>query len=301
MGATARCLPAYRGSVASSDGDQFARMVQSGISRGLDVVEAWRQARAQRLTPQARQLQAEHQRLATKAKREISRHRRRQRRLQTQVTAGTAVAGVAGTVGAIDVIAEATTSQAAVYGPSWMWIGTAVIGAVVAIASRRAQSALPPEPRLAVPPPPPATVPSSAIGAAESQRLNALRLQLAQVIPAMEQLHAGAADELRQADAEAAPPLHGLVDRLAVLDRIRREMPGTQAEAAATVAAVDVRDRLAAGCGTYERLLAASATMLAAPDIARSTDEVLGPALQAMTAYTHGLQRTAESLGPQDA
>ena len=300
MGTTGRRLPAYGGSVAKSDGDQFARRVQAGIARGLDVVEAWRLARAQRLTPQARQLQAEHQRLATAAKREVSRYRRRDRRLQTQVTAGTAVAGVAGTIGAIDVIAEATTSQAGVYGPSWMWIGAAVVGAVVAITSRRARSSLPPEPRVAVPPPPPATVPSSAIGSTEAQRLNALRLQLAQVIPTMQQLHPDAADELRRADAEAAPPLHGLVDRLAVLDRIRREMPGTQAEAAATVAAVEVRDRLAAGCGTYERLLAASATMLAAPDIARSTDEVLGPALQAMTAYTHGLQRTAESLGPQD-
>ncbi|MBM3688088.1 MAG: hypothetical protein FJW80_00245 [Actinobacteria bacterium] len=286
--------------MATSDSDKFARMVQSGIAHGLDVVEAWRIARAQRPTPQARQLQAEHDRLTTQARRETNRYRRRDRRLQTQVTAGTAVAGVAGTIGAIDVIAEAATSQTAVYGPSWMWIGTAVVGAVVAITSKRARSSLPPEPRPAVPPPPPAPVPSSAIGASEAQRLNALRLQLAQVITTMQQLHPGAADELRRADAEAAPPLHGLVDRLAVLDRIRREMSGTQAEAAATVASVDVRDRLAAGCGTYERLLAASATMLAAPDIARSTDEVLGPALQAMTAYTHGLQRTAESLGWPD-
>ena len=45
-------------------------------------------------------------------------------------------------------------------------------------------------------------------------------------------------------------------------------MAGTQAEAAATSAAVEVRERLATGCATYERLIAASATMLAAPDIA---------------------------------
>lgn len=279
----------------ASDPDQFARVVQASIARGMDVVEAWRQARAQRPTPQARQLHAEHQRLATQARREVSRHRRRDQRLQAQVTAGTAVAGVAGTIGVIDVIAEAATSQAAVYGPSWIWIGTAVAGAVVAIVSRRARATMPPEPAFAVPPPPPAPVPRQAIGAEQAQRLTSLRLQLSQVIPAMARLHPGAAEELRRADAEAAWPLHGLVERLGVLDRIRREMPGTQAEAAATAAAVEVRDRLAAGCGTYERLLAASATLLAAPDIARSTDEVLVPALEGLTAYTHGLQRAANS------
>ena len=33
--------------------------------------------------------------------------------------------------------------------------------------------------------------------------------------------------------------------------------------------------------------------MLAAPDIARSTDEVLTPALEGLVAYTHGLQRAS--------
>ncbi len=70
-------------------------------------------------------------------------------------------------------------------------------------------------------------------------------------------------------------------------------MPGTPAEAAATTASVEVRERLATGCTTYERLITASATMLAAPDIARSTDEVLTPALEGLVAYTHGLQRAS--------
>ena len=33
--------------------------------------------------------------------------------------------------------------------------------------------------------------------------------------------------------------------------------------------------------------------MLAAPDVARGTEEVLTPALQGLAAYTHGLQRAA--------
>ena len=287
--------------MAKSDGEQFARAVQSGISRGLDIVDAWRLARAQRPSPQARQLQREHEKAADQARREVRRHERRERQLQARVVGGTAVAGVAGTVGVIDVIVEASTSQTAVYGPSWMWLGAAVIGAVVAVVSRRERSHLPPAPRPAIPPPAPSAVPSTAIGAEEAQRLIALRLQLAQVVPAIERLHPGAADELRRADLEAAPPLHALIDRLAILDRIRREMPRTEAEAAATIAAVDVRDRLATGCGTYERLLAASATLLAAPDISRTTDEVLGPALEAMAAYAHGLERQAERLGRVDS
>lgn len=281
--------------MGKSDGDQFARLVQQGIARGLDVVDAWRQARAQRPSPQARQLQAAHDRAVAQARRETKRHHSRERRLQAEVVGGTAVAGVAGTVGILDVVIEATTSQAGVYGPSWAWLGAAIVGAVVAFTARQGQKSAPPEPRIAIPPAPPAAVPRNAIGSAEAARLTTLRLQLAEIVPAIERLHPDAARELRMADLEAAPPLHALVDRLAILDRIRREMPGTQAEAAATSAAVEVRDRLATGCGTYERLLAASATLLAAPDLDRTTDEVLGPALQAMTAYAHGLQRSAEA------
>ena len=290
-----RCSAAYRGGGATSDKDQFARVVQAGIARGLDVVDAWRLARSERLSPQARQLKLEHERAAARARREVKRHQRQEQQLQARLIGGTAVAGVAGTVGVIDVITEAATSQQGVYGPSWMWLGAAIVGAVVALVARRERAHLPPEPHIAIPPAPPAPVPSNAIGAGECQRLIALRLQLAQMIPAIDRLHPSAAEELRRADLEAAPPLHALVDRLAVLDRIRREMPGTQPEAAATAAAVEVRDRLATGCGTYERLLAASATLLAAPDISRSTEEVLGPALQAMTAYAHGLQRASQA------
>ncbi|MEY3734893.1 MAG: hypothetical protein RL347_2252, partial [Actinomycetota bacterium] len=136
-------------------------------------------------------------------------------------------------------------------------------------------------------------VPADALGAEQAERLTSLRLQLAQVIPAIERLHPGAARDLREADLEAAPQLHALVDRLVILHGIRRDMAGTEAEAAATTAAVEVRERLTTGCATYERIIAASATMLAAPDMARSTDEVLTPALEGLAAYTHGLQRAA--------
>jgi hypothetical protein len=277
----------------ASDRDQFARVVQAGISRGMDVVDAWRQARAQRPSAQARALQAEHDRRLAEQQRALRRHQRRQRTLDNEVTGGVAVAGVAGTLGVLDIVIESTAATAGVYGPAWMWVALAAGGGVVAAVARRKRAQLPPAPRVDAIPSAPAAIPAHAIGAEQAQRLTSLRLQLAQVIPAIERLHPDAAADLRRADLEAAPQLHALVDRLVVLHGIRIEMAGTQAEAAATSAAVEVRERLTTGCATYERLIAASATMLAAPDIARGTDEVLTPALEGLTAYTHGLKRAA--------
>jgi uncharacterized membrane protein YdbT with pleckstrin-like domain len=279
----------------ASDRDQFARVVQAGISRGMDVVDAWRQARAQRPSAQARALQAEHDRRLAEQQRALRRHQRRQRTLDNEVTGGVAVAGIAGTLGVLDIVIESTAATAGVYGPAWMWVALAAGGGVVAAVARRKRAQLPPAPRVDAIPSAPAAIPAHAIGAEQAQRLTSLRLQLAQVIPAIERLHPDAAADLRRADLEAAPQLHALVDRLVVLHGIRIEMAGTQAEAAATSAAVEVRERLTTGCATYERLIAASATMLAAPDIARGTDEVLTPALEGLTAYTHGLKRAANS------
>ena len=292
--------PAYGGPVGRRDtgGDeQFARLVQAGISRGLDVVEAWRVARQDRPPREIRLARAEHERALAAHQRQIARYRRRRDRLATQSIAGTAVAGVAGTVGVIDVIAEVATAQVGVYGPSWMWLGAAVVGAVVALSSRRARARLAPADESRAPLTPPAALDPDAIGSAEAMRLGRLRTHLAQLVPALQRLHPDAAAELRRADAEAAPPLHALIDRLAILDRIRRDVPGTTAAEAACQAAEEVRARLATGCDTYERLLAASASLLAAPEAARGTDAILGPALQAMSAYAHGLQRSAEALG----
>jgi uncharacterized membrane protein YdbT with pleckstrin-like domain len=261
----------------------------------MDVVDAWRQARAQRPSAQARALQAEHDRRLAEQQRALRRHQRRQRTLDNEVTGGVAVAGVAGTLGVLDIVIESTTATAGVYGPAWVWVALAAGGGVVAAVARRKRAQLPPAPRVDSIPSAPTAIPAHAIGAEQAQRLTSLRLQLAQVIPAIERLHPDAAADLRRADLEAAPQLHALVDRLIVLHGIRIEMAGTQAEAAATSAAVEVRERLTTGCATYERLIAASATMLAAPDIARGTDEVLAPALEGLTAYTHGLKRAANS------
>ncbi len=277
----------------ASDREQFARVVQTGIARGMDVVDAWRQARAHRPSAQSRALRMEHDRRLAEQQRSLRRHQRKQRRLDNEVTGGVAVAGVAGTLGVLDIVVESTTATAGVYGPAWIWVVLAAGGGITAAIARRRRAELPPAPRVDAGPTPVVDIPRDAIGAEQAHRLTSLRLQLAQVIPVIARLHPGAAEDVSRADLEAAPQLHALVDRLVILDSIRREMTGTEAEQAATSAAIEVRERLTMGCATYERLIAASATMLAAPDVSRSTDEVLIPALQGLAAYTHGLQRAA--------
>lgn len=278
-----------------SDRDAFAAVVQAGIERGLDVVEAWRSART---TKPSRALEAQRQQAIAAHAREVRRYKRRKARLTTRTIAGTAVAGVAGTVGAIDVIVEAATSQAAVYGPSWMWLGAAVIGAVSALTARRSAATLTQPPAFVAPVGAPPHLRADAIGAEEAARLTLLRVQLAGIVPTLDAVHPSAAADLRQADVEASPPLHALVERLELLDRMRRELDTSPAGSAATDAALQVRARLNDGCQTYERLLTASASLLAAPDVSRSTTEVLTPAIEALQAYTHGLERSAETFEP---
>jgi hypothetical protein len=99
---------------------------------------------------------------------------------------------------------------------------------------------------------------------------------------------------LQAAAEKATPALHDLADRLAILNRLRATSgePAASADAAArTVAA-----RLADGVTAYERLIAASASLLAAPDPGSSVEELIGPAVQGLTAYTLGLGRADDLL-----
>ena len=132
------------------------------------------------------------------------------------------------------------------------------------------------------------------MGADEIARFTSVRVQIMSIAPSLDRLYPGAGDELRRADNEAAGPLTALAERLVVLDQLQRELPGTSAAASADRSAQVVRARLAEGCATYDELLAAAARLLAAPDASRSTSQILAPAVDAMLAYAHGLQRAAE-------
>ena len=279
--------------MGNQDPEQFVAKVQAGITRGMDVVDAWRAARAQRPTQHERALAEQHRRAIASHEREVRAYQRRKGRARARTIGGTAVAGVAGTVGALDVVVEATTSQVGVYGPSWMWLAAAVAGGVTAWTARGAAKGLVPPAAFSPPALPPPRLNAQAIGALEADRLNTLRSQLSEILGPLERLEPPAAQELRRVDLEAAPPLHALIERLDVLDRMQRDIPNTPAAASARAAAEQVKQRLAIGCSTYETLLSAAAGLLAVPDMSRSTQEILAPAVQALTAYAHGLQQAA--------
>ena len=119
-------------------------------------------------------------------------------------------------------------------------------------------------------------------------------MQIVNITPQLEKLYPGSGQELRRADLEAAAPLTAQCERLLVLNQIEHDLPGTTAATQAAESAELVRTRLAQGCEKYDELLAAAARLLAAPDYTRSTDAILGPAVNAMLAYAHGLQKAAD-------
>jgi hypothetical protein len=198
-------------------------------------------------------------------RRALARHQQRLGQLRTAV-----FAGAVGTV---------ATLVAAVAGGQWWWlVGTAFALWFSGAAGLRLRRARPPQP-----PPPP--------GAA---RLLRVQESLVQLIPAVEHLHPSAGLELRKAVDQAAPLLDQQSRRLAVLDALRLSMAGTGAGAAADTAAREVQGRLDRGVDAYEALLAASATLLGAPDLGRSADAVLLPAIEGMQAYSAGLSAASD-------
>jgi hypothetical protein len=218
-------------------------------------------------------------------RRDLARYERTTGRLRTRVFVA-AVAAVA-------------TAVAAIGGPPWWWCATAVslwYGVTGFVRLRRAR---PPQ-RSGYPtqwsPALTGGVAKGSTGAVVAERMAVAEANLARVVPAVERLYPPAGAELARAVDEAAPLLHQQVERLAVLDRISREMGAGPAGNAAREAAVLVTARLRAGVEAYEGLLAAAAELLGAPDLGRSAGELLSPAVQGMQAYTHGLG-TADGSG----
>jgi hypothetical protein len=265
-------------------------------ARILGALGAWLASRPT-YSPGAHAIEQAHQTAVATYRADTMRYTLRRRSLQAQATGGTAVAGIAGTVGVFDIIAESVSGAGAVYGPAWVWLAVTAGSAVVALRARAARRRLRPPGAPAIPPPPPNPLPRDAVGAAEAVRLTTLRVQLLQVAPTIDGLEPAAGAELRHADAQAAPALNALVDRLVVLDRIMRARSGVAGQDAAAEAAyeaaLELQARLASGCAAYDALLAACARLMAAPEIGTPTDDILGPALDAMVAYAHGLRRSA--------
>jgi hypothetical protein len=275
--------------------DELAALIEQGLNRGLDVIDAFWAVTSSGNRGSSRALAREQRRAVEAQRKVVQRYERQLHRWRRSSIVGTVVAGSAGSIGVLDLVVEAGGSAGA-FGPPALWFIAAGVGGVVAWRARRKLRGVgaPPTSPLVIAPPAP--LPRSAVGANEVQRLISVRMQILQMANTVEPLSPGAGDELRQADAQAAGPLTSLAERLALLHQLQLELPDSPAADAARTSALVVRDRLASGCATYEELLAASARLLAAPDHARSTSEILDPAVQAMIAYAHGLQRAAETF-----
>lgn len=264
------------------DAAELAAAVEAGIRKGMDLVDAFRGTPAGR-----RELEREAKRSATEARRARRAYHSRKIQAQTMTIGGTAVGASAATVGVIDVVAT---------GPGGIaWFALSAVGAVAAVIGGRAWRRLAPFVAIPAIASPPVQIRRGAIGYESVARYTAVRVQTVQVIKAVEPLHHEAAREIRSADAQVAPTLNALADRLRVLDEMVRQMPGSSAAETAQTAARQVSQQLDRGSAAYDLLLAAAARLLAEPDLGQPASAVLEPASTALVAYAHGL-RTASSI-----
>ncbi len=166
-------------------------------------------------------------------------------------------------------------------------------------ARRRARnlSANPPIPNL--PPPPPLRLRPGARGAAEADRVAGALLSIYDLGPNITRLYQPAGEELWRAVSDVEPLLRGQVERLASLDRLTFELPGSRAAEAALAASNEIVVRVRSGAAALEELLAASIGLLGAPDIGDAVGDALGPAILSLQAYAHGLGVASASQLPR--
>ena len=247
-------------------------MVEAGIARGLNVIDAFTAATGNRTLDRAHKKE-----LATQK----SARRKHQARVESFRFGAVAGGGTAIAGGTLAIV---------ISNPA-LWL-IAVGGAVISIMSIRGWRRLGPEPvgRGSVAPATP--LPRGAIGRDCVKRYLAVRTQVVNMSSSVSVLHPAAGKELVNADAQAAVALNTLCDRLLVLHPLATSLPGTAAAASAASAAQVVASRLVLGCDSYDKLLAAAAELLASPDIAGMVN--LQPAADSLIAYSHGLMRASD-------
>jgi hypothetical protein len=269
----------------SKDIARLGERVAALVEQGLDVAEAYSTTMGT-----GTKATREHAKAMEKHAKAVRKHEERLAESRRESVTLTAVSGATAVLGVIDLASGAAN---ALPGSPALWLVVSALAGVTAVRKRYfLKNAVAPEPPTLATSYAANDIRREAIGWAEAQGLAAVRRQLVAMVPAVAALHPEAGKELKAADDEAAPALAAQVTRLAVLDQVRRDLPDSQAAIAAADSAEQVRARLAEGVAVYDRLLAAASTMLASPDLGRSSLDVLGPASDALTAYAAGL-RTA--------
>lgn len=266
--------------------DHWLKVVEASVSAGLERYQQYRACKPAKPTQRELVLQQRQMIVAQHQNRVAGFERRKQRMRsrETIYTAGAAGAGIMGVIGM-------GTPQ-----PSLLWFSAAGVSGLFAYLTREKRQNLAPPPMPALPEMPVEALPAGTPGSDEVARWSRAAHRWDEMLPLVDQMHPDAGTQLRRALTEVDPALRSLVERLGTLYRTSREMPGTQAAAAAHRASVDVAAQLRDGVEAYEGLVAAAAELIAAPDLNRSVAEVVGPAVLDVQAYTSGLRRAADTF-----
>ena len=256
------------------------RALERAMQIGIDLARQAREAARSNSDPDSRMAKA-HQSALVRYEGEVRHHRGRIAGAKAGMVAGgagTAVLGlstvtVAPSPGGMAVLGGLTAGTAAL---TWR-------------ARRKAKDLESHPPVAQLPPLPPARLRSGARGAEQADRVAKALLHLYDLVPNVGHLYPQAGQELWRTVSEVEPLLRGQVQRLASLDRIEWEMPGSRAAEAAIAAGSAITGRLHGGADALEDLIAAAARMLAAPDIDDVVPDTLAPAIDSLDAFAHGL------------
>ncbi|MGV1004412.1 MAG: hypothetical protein ACOYEV_06500 [Candidatus Nanopelagicales bacterium] len=268
---------------------QPGQAVEKVFRRGVEILRTTRDIAAEQFDPLAareRQMITDHQ---------LAKSRYEVQVRQNRLRAGTnkVAAFAAGSLGALTALS--IPMDGLVAGDFLLGGVAAGLGALAFRSARRSRAlqAHPPVP--ALPPLPPARLRSGARGAKSAEHIRLNLLHLYEVIPQIAALYPQAGQELARVVNDVEPLLRGQVERLASLDRIEWDMPGSIPARAAAQGAQEVAARLDSGAAALEGLIAAAAHMLAAPDLVDGASEVLLPAIDSLQAYTHGLYQASRT------
>lgn len=222
-----------------------------------------------------------------------SRYQRLRHRLQVRAATGTYVAAGAAGLGVLDLATMGVADAGVIPGWPGTWFVIAAVSGLIGVrAKARLRTAAPP-PQPALPPVPAPILHPGMVGAEESLRLERAEGQLMAMIPAVAQLHPEAGRSLQETVAAVQPSMHALVERLELISYVDVVRAPQAAEAAEAL-----RRRLAQGVDSYDHLIEATATLLAAPDPSEAATTTLARATQELQAYAAGLATAAEAFDP---
>lgn len=267
----------------SKSGDHWLKVVEAGVSAGLERYQTYRATKPSKPTERDVVLQ-QRQLIVAQHQNRVAGYERRLQRMKSRQTIYTAGAAGATAMGAVGMV----TPQ-----PSILWFSAAGLSGLMAYLTREKRQTLEAPAMPELPAMPVEPLPVGTPGADEVARWSRAASRWNEMLPLVDQMHPEAGHQLRRALQEVDPALRSLVERLGTLYRTSQQMPGTQAAAAAHRASIEVAAQLRDGVEAYEGLVAAAAELIAAPDLNRSVTEVVGPAVLDVQAYTSGLRRAA--------